>query len=261
MNRVRQGPERRPIYEADLSLFPVWDKCSVAIPAERVCSQFSLSKTGHCRLISKVLQLVQVRTELDHIRFRRAELSDCAAMAAMHCEALPSDLLPRLGAPLLANSLFPWMIASSSLKVMAMVDHEALVGFSVVQLVPGAFQAVLNRNRIQLLWPLLRATLREPRLAIEITCSTLFNRICLNEGCQFPREAHELSFMVVAASHRGRRLGERFMQMSLDDARADGLPLLIRTAIPDLERFYRRWGFVEIGRDMRCSRNLALMQM
>lgn len=38
-----------------LSLFAVWDKCAITIPAERVFSQFSLNKIGHRCLISKVL--------------------------------------------------------------------------------------------------------------------------------------------------------------------------------------------------------------
>jgi ribosomal protein S18 acetylase RimI-like enzyme len=166
-------------------------------------------------------------------------------VARLHCSSL-SGLLSRLGMPAIRAFYAGCVVTGAAIAFVA-IEENAVRGYVLGAVQPGRLKAeVLRRSLTRTLSAMCLGVMRRP--------STLWwllrSRWGPDQG-SYDREAAELTYLAVAAEHRGRGIGRRLVDSFTGAMRAAGVPAYQLSVDGDnraAAAFYQRMGFRQIGR-------------
>lgn len=193
---------------------------------------------------------------------RDAVAGDAADLAGVYAEALPSDVLPRLGRNFLERVFFPEVLACPGAFTLA-VDHRGHPGaFVVIAAGPRELTERLASHRMALLSALLRRLPADARLGRAIFDLLLRTKVRLFEDIG-PLEARpELYVIAVAPTLQGQGTGSLLVQAAMErlDQECGAFPgCVVKTSSPEARRFYEKNCFRVIGREQRGCRALDIL--
>ncbi len=187
-------------------------------------------------------------------RLLRADQALVEALARLHRDSMPDDLLPRLGHSLLRCHFWPRLLQSRHGDTWALLDeHDDLAGF-----------CVMARERM----PLRLSFYADPGFCAAMLVRLLFRpRVLLHSlmvlaaplRLQRPLDEvpAELVLLAVREENRGQGVGRWLLQHALREL--GPVACLVKTASDDARRFYQRAGFACWGRELRDTRSLHLL--
>lgn len=184
----------------------------------------------------------------------RAGLTLSTALARLHRESMPDDLLPRLGSSLLEQHFWPRLLQSRHGDTWALLDDRGeLAGF-----------CVMARERM----PLRLSFYADPgfcaAMLVRLLCRPrvlLHSLMVLAAPLRLQRSIDEvpaeLVLLAVREESRGAGVGRWLLQHALREL--GPVACLVKTASDDARRFYQRAGFASWGRELRDTRSLHLL--
>ena len=177
---------------------------------------------------------------------------ESARLAELHCRALPTSLVARLG-PLYASTFYEYMVESPHERLFLAREDGSIIGACVFSLAPHTVNARLLR-RTPLARDALRSAMRLPWLAIAL------DLIKPAAHALMPK----LLIIFAAAEHRGCGVGaaliaqgERFVAQAGE--RRYCVQTEAEAANPALG-FYHRLGFERIGSVRELGREFAVFE-
>jgi len=160
-----------------------------------------------------------------------ATYADVPSIVAIHCEALPDDVLPSLGPPLLYD-LYSWTVTRSD-QHLAVARHAGRVdGFCLLSLRPVSVTRVLRPKHLA---TIVRVGIARPRLVasaiVQLTKPTVTDWDAVAE----------IAFIAVNPTMAGRGTGRLLMDDAVAIARRSGRRrVATKTANSRLAQYYVR---------------------
>lgn len=187
---------------------------------------------------------------------RRMEVSDLCAVVAIHKKAFEGFFLTRMGPSFLQAYYQAVLDYEGSI---ALVVHDGKSdfpsGFAVGFRDPQGFYALFRQRRKRMLPAILRAMVRDPRLAPQI----LRNVRRVEVQAQQTVDAVELSSIAVGTPGKG--VGGALLEAFIEKASSKGARRLILTTDAEgndfVREFYEARGFCLEGTETRGGRDLC----
>lgn len=185
---------------------------------------------------------------------QRAGHDDVPALAILHRQLMPDDLLPSLGLSLLAGHFWPRLLALPQAETWLLRDAEgAVAGFHVVASERMACRIAFYCD-FRFCLAVLARLLLQPRVLLH-GISVLLAPLRLQQPLD--RVPAELILLGLRPDCQGRGLGRVLLQHALQ--RLGPVACLVKTASESTTRFYQRAGFEPWGRELRDARSLHLL--
>jgi ribosomal protein S18 acetylase RimI-like enzyme len=160
-----------------------------------------------------------------------AEPADVPSIVAIHREALPDDVLPRLG-PELLRDFYSWIVTRSD-QHLAVARHGTCVeGFCLLSLSPVSVTGVLRPKHLA---TLARVAIRNPRLVVSALVQMTKPTVSDWE------DAAEIAFIAVNPATSGQGIGRLLMEDAATVSHARGRQhIATKTANARLAQYYVR---------------------
>jgi len=194
---------------------------------------------------------------------RLAVPGDASALARLHVEGLPKDLLPRLGFDFLARAFYPLVLSSPYCFTLVHDQGDGPGGFVVfTHDSPGFMRRLRSRTPAMFLAALAKFS-RDPALLADLTrCALGFACDTRSLPCQ-PEACPELFVIAMAHERRSAGIGTRLALEGLARlARISAtarLGCLVKTSSEGAFEFYRKLGFQPVGDERRGARVLWVL--
>lgn len=193
---------------------------------------------------------------------RQATTADIPFLAAIHCRALPEDLLPRLGAVFLEREFYPRVLeADDSLTLVAEEEGNSHpCAFAVFAYCSESLTRRVLRRKMAIARYLAPAALKHFSLIREILAHLKGFRVEMAPGQSIDiRSFPEVYLIAVHPSCQGRGLGAAVLRDGLSRVFREHCFCLAKTSSPRARRFYISNGFSDVGAEYRGKRRLSLL--
>ena len=191
---------------------------------------------------------------------RLATESDVTGLAAIQVEALPKDLLPRLGRRFLENCFYPAVLACPDAFILVEEREDDIDGFCIFVGDTGALTREILSRGLGLLSAILIRSFKDPGIMFAFA-ALVGTRIQMQDvRTSLPEPPlPEIYLMAVRKNRQGQGLGGRLIHEGVDRLRGRYRSCMVRTDKEDACRFYSRNGFVKFGLEKRGRRRFSLL--
>jgi ribosomal protein S18 acetylase RimI-like enzyme len=191
---------------------------------------------------------------------RNAGQDDIPALVQIHREALPNDLLPRLGAAYLRKEFYPRVLERDRALTLVSEEDNRLNGFCVFAYDGDSLTREIMRKRITIARYLVLACLKDRSLVAEAVACLRGFRTSLLPGCEVDlRSLPEIYLIATSPSCQSRGIGARIVEQGIEILFREHSVCLTKTSSDRSKQFYLRNGFVEVGVEHRGRRSLSVL--
>jgi GNAT superfamily N-acetyltransferase len=191
---------------------------------------------------------------------RAATFDDIPQMVHTHCEALPNDLLPKLGRGFLRKVFYPSALRCDDSRAWVCCEREKAIGHVVLSCPSQALTGALRRQPFKVLFALLFACSKRPGTISQILYQFRKPSLSLDAPWSIDQisKLPEIFVLAVAVQQQGSGMGSKLVNAALSDSRCQRVGCLVRTSNSRAAKFYLRNGFRLIGVERRGERTLEL---
>ncbi len=186
------------------------------------------------------------------IHIRHAKQADFLEMAHIHKEALPTDLLPRLGTSYLEKTFYKKLQSNAYGFILVAEAKEKVIGFIIVA---PSCAATSYLREIKEFFNLLLCIFTKPQAwlgAIQVIFSKT-EPPQLKQGFE-----KEIIAFAISKRYQGKGVGRLLINSAVEQITSH--PLTTRTASQSAQAFYSHLGFTVIGTEYRLKKTFIIMQ-
>jgi len=192
--------------------------------------------------------------------FRHANSGDIPALAGIHREALPRDLLPRLGASYLRREFYPRVLEWDGAFTIVNEEDGRLNGFCIFARDGDSLTRRIMQKKFTIARHLLLAGLKDRSLFAEAAaCLRGFRTSLFLDRVMDLRSLPEIYLIATSPACQSRGIGGRILERGIRILFREHSCCLAKTSSDRARQFYLRNGFVEVGIEHRGSRSLCIL--
>lgn len=192
------------------------------------------------------------------MNIRLAKLDDVGELSAIHCEALPDDLLPKLGRRFLERFYYSYVVSHEDHACVLAEESGSVTSVIVLSRDPAAITRHLRSNPVLLAIRLATAAVRDLGVAREVLAHAMKPRR-QGRGLAEVLLLPELTLAATAPHAQGRGHGGAVLEASFDLVGFLRCGCMVKTSAMRAESFYRGHGFSLVGQEHRGRRRLSIL--
>lgn len=190
---------------------------------------------------------------------RECTLADIDALVDIHCAALPTDLLPRLGRTYLARNYYPTILRSPNAVTFVYEEEGQVISFVVFAYKSGNLAREIKADKIGIAWALFKKSFRDPGIIINVI-NFLSSKIQLNKEIGSLEDYAELFSAASYPEKQGKGFGSLIVKEGLNRLiQYNCTGCSVKTSSERARKFYQRLGFEDIGEESRGNRFLYIL--
>ena len=191
---------------------------------------------------------------------RVATESDILTLAEIHFQALPNDLLPRIGKKFLQEYFYPQLLQSKHALTLVYTQGGATKSFVVFAYDSDALTQYILSQRTKMALYLIPATFRSYKLIFDVFSHLRGSELKLNGKSDLEiGKIPELYLMATNSKYTSSGVGGRLITEGLKIMANTSPSCMVKTSSERAKKFYMKYGFKEIGFERRGNRILNLL--